>query len=248
MKKKRTSQHNRSRVLTREQVRSLDKIAIESFGISGLVLMENAGRSCALEAVSMLGGAKGGEVAIFCGKGNNGGDGFVVARHLSNNGAAVRVFLTTGACKVLRRGGDAAVNLNIILKMGLQVTEITDKAGIKAAVEDSSRADLIVDALLGTGTEGEVRGLFCSLICAINEVGRPVLGVDLPSGLDCDTGLPLGCAVRCSRTVTFVMPKRGFQNPESIDYTGEVKVADIGIPRKLVIGMFTPTRRSRSRE
>ncbi len=220
--------------LTREQVRELDRLAIESFGVRGLILMENAGGACAREAVDLLGDAAGKTVAIFCGKGNNGGDGFVIARHLSNRGADVRVVLTGATEELLGREGDAATNLNIVVKMQLPLTEVLDADGIGNAVSDSKDADLLVDALLGTGVTGALRGIFRPLIEAVNTLKKPVLAVDLPSGLDSDTGAVLGSALRCKRTVTFAGVKRGFLNPEAAEYTGKVKVADIGIPRSLI--------------
>ncbi len=220
--------------LTREQVRELDRLAVEEFGMPGIILMENAGGACAREAVDMLGGAAGKTVAVFCGRGNNGGDGFVIARHLFNRGADVCVVLTAATEELLKEDSDASTNLNTIVKMRLPLTEILVEEGIDNAVKDSKDADLLVDALLGTGITGELRGVFRPLIEALNALKKPVLAVDLPSGLDSDTGAVLGSALRCKRTVTFAGVKRGFLNPEAAPYTGEVKVADIGIPRSLI--------------
>ncbi len=221
-------------ILTRDQVRKIDRLAIESYGVPGVILMENAGRACADEALDMLGRAAGKRVAVFCGKGNNGGDGFVIARHLSNGGADVHIFLAASAEDVLASEGDAAVNLKIVLNMGIPVTEIHQKGHIHDVAIQAGKTDLLVDALLGTGIKGEVRGLFAPLIKGLNRLETNRIGVDLPSGLDCDEGVPLGCAMRCDRTVTFVGAKRGFENPESVEYTGKVTVADIGLPKKIV--------------
>jgi len=221
-------------LVTRQQARELDRIAIEQYGIKGLILMENAGRACAREALDMLGAPEGTIVAVLCGTGNNGGDGFVIARHLSNAGCAVEAYLVGEIDSVLRAAGDAAVNLEIALNMGIPVKEIRDDAGVEAALDSAASADLIADALLGTGASGEVRGLFRPLIEGINAIGAPVLAVDVPSGLDCDTGEPLGVAVRADRTITFVLNKRGFPRPAAEPYVGRVGVAEISVPRSVI--------------
>ena len=215
----------------------MDGAAIEGYGVRGLILMENAGRACADEAEAMLCHADGKNVSIFCGPGNNGGDGFVVARHLANRGAQVRSFLLGAADEVLRRGTDASTNLEIALKMGIALEELKTKEGIAAAARGSAGADLIVDAMLGTGLRGAVQPPFTWAIDALNVLGRPILAVDVPSGLDCNTGRPLGTAIRAARTVTFVLNKRGFARPEARPYTGEVKVAEISVPRSLIESM-----------
>jgi NAD(P)H-hydrate epimerase len=219
---------------TREQVRELDRIAIGQYGLPGLMLMENAGHRCALHAADMLGGAAGKKVAVLCGPGNNGGDGFVLARHLTNWGAQVRVILLGQTSRVLEGAGETSVNLDIILKMGIPVREAPcgdDFARELAACQD---AQLLVDALLGTGLTGSVREPFLCAISGVNAAGRPVLAVDVPSGLDCNTGRPLGAAVRADRTVTFVLNKIGFTAPGAAEFTGRVEVAEISIPRRLI--------------
>jgi NAD(P)H-hydrate epimerase len=233
---------------TRNQARELDKAAIDAVGVKGLILMENAGRACAAEAVHMLRGAgaaddegpplargaAGKRVVVFCGMGNNGGDGFVVARHLHNWGAQVGTVLLGGISDALRKAGDAAVNLEIALNMDIPVVEVADAAQARAAAQEAGAADLLVDALLGTGLDRDVGEPYRALIEGINKLGSPVLAVDVPSGLDCDTGRALGCAVRAAVTVTFVLPKRGFACPGAAEYTGEIKVAEISVPRGLI--------------
>jgi hydroxyethylthiazole kinase-like uncharacterized protein yjeF len=220
---------------TREQVRELDRMAIEHYGISGLILMENAGHRCALAAAEMLGGAHGKRVTVLCGGGNNGGDGFVIARHLTNWGADVTVLLLAEINNVLRRGGDASVNLEIVLNMDIPLHEVADAERFQRSFAPCLDADLLVDALLGTGAQGAVRDPFATAIRAVNASGRPVLAVDVPSGLDCNTGQPLGEAVRADRTVTFVLSKVGFAVPGAEAFTGQVQVAEISIPRDAVI-------------
>jgi hydroxyethylthiazole kinase-like uncharacterized protein yjeF len=217
------------RVMSRDEVRQVDAWAIEQIGVPGVVLMENAGRSGAELVRQKLADVDRPQVCLFCGTGNNGGDGFVIARHLLNAGVSVRVVLCGARDKVR---GDARINLKILERLGHPVELLVP------GVEDlpvhvgafAGEADLIVDALFGTGLRGELSPEFLSLIEAINSLGRPILAVDIPSGLDCDTGLPLGAAVRAAWTVTFVAMKRGFlASPEAARYTGEVYVASIGI-------------------
>ena len=209
--------------LTREQVRDVDRRAIDDYGMPGLVLMENAGRNSA-ELLRTIGIH--GRVTICCGKGNNGGDGYVIARHLENAGVDVRVLLCVPPASLT---GDAKANLNIIEKGHTPI--IAPPFDWKKELAGS---DWIVDALLGTGTQGTIREPFVSAINAINSAGCNVFAIDLPSGLDCDTGQPLGVCVRANHTATFVARKFGFDIPGTADWTGAVHVIDIGVPRSLL--------------
>ncbi|HET6425229.1 MAG TPA: NAD(P)H-hydrate epimerase [Planctomycetaceae bacterium] len=215
------------RSLTRAEVRDVDRRAIEDYGLPGVVLMENAGRNAA--AVLLSQGITG-PVAICCGKGNNGGDGFVIARHLDNAGIAVKVLLTHDP---LQYTGDAAVFLNVIQRARLPLCRMPDSARNEWQHELQS-AEWIVDALLGTGLTGEVREPYITPINAINVSGKNVFAIDLPSGMDTDTGQPLGTCVRATRTVTFVARKIGFDQPGAEQWTGSVDVVDIGVPRALL--------------
>lgn len=221
------------RKCTREQIRELDRRAIEEYGIPGIILMENAGRGAAYVAASMLGGAAGKRVAIFCGKGNNGGDGFVIARHLHNLGARAQLALAFQP-ETSELDSDAGVNLNIARKMGLPFVVAESGVGLEDAALLARNADLIVDALLGTGLSGDVREPYLGLIRLINAADKPVLCVDIPSGLDSNTGHVPRAAVRATRTVTFVMPKVGFDLSEGPAHVGRLSVIDIGAPRELV--------------
>lgn len=207
---------------------------MERFGISGLVLMENAGSAAARHIVAALEGQSRKAICIVAGAGNNAGDGFVVARHLANADIAVCVL----ACAMPRDpGSDAAANLAIIQKMALPVEFLNELPGgqVRARIEEAARnATLVVDALLGTGTSGPPREPIRSVIEAINGAGRPIFALDIPSGLDCDTGEPLGLAVRAAQTITFAAFKKGFLNPRSQDYTGRVSLASIGIKAELL--------------
>ena len=211
------------RSLTREQVRDVDRRAIDDNGMLGLVLMENAGRNSA-ELLRSLGIH--GRVTICCGKGNNGGDGFVIARHLENAGVDVKVLLCVPPSSLT---GDAKTNLGILEKA---------KTPILAPPfdwrDELAGSDWIVDALLGTGTQGTIREPFVSAIAAINSAKGKIFAVDLPSGLDCDTGQPLGVCVRADQTATFVARKMGFDIPGATELTGLVHVIDIGVPRSLL--------------
>ncbi len=209
--------------LSRQQAREIDQRAIREHGMTGLVLMENAGRGCA-ELLERLG--IDGPVSICTGKGNNGGDGYVIARHLDNAGRLVRV---VSAVDPSALEGDAAVN-HQVWKSGGGAVEVVPVGGWDAAVRGS---DWIVDALLGTGIGGEVRSPFVEAIDAINGSGGRVLAIDLPSGLDCDTGDRLGRCVRACHTATMVAAKRGLVAEGANEWTGEIHVVDIGIPRSL---------------
>lgn len=215
--------------LTRDQVRELDRRAIDEYGVAALVLMENAGRGVAAKLFEL---GINGPVSIFCGGGNNGGDGFVIARHLDLRKVDLRVVMCADP-NALK--GDALANYQIIARSGLKIDRFVDVAqGQRAA----GSADWIVDALVGTGARGEPRSTLAEAIDAINLAGRPVMAVDIPSGLDCDTGEPAARTVLATHTCTFVAAKPGFFAPGADRYTGQVHVVDIGAPRKLVEEML----------
>jgi len=217
------------RIVSRAEVRAVDAWAIDEIGVPGVALMENAGRSCAELIVERLAGTDEPAVCIFCGTGNNGGDGYVIARHLLNAGFKVRVVLCGRREKV---AGDARINLDAVERLGHKVDLLDPASGdTEAQVRKlAGQADMIVDALFGTGLQGPLRGDYHVLVDALNALERPILAVDIPSGLDCDTGRPLGTAIRAVCTVTFVAVKRGFAaGAEAGQYTGEVYVASIGV-------------------
>ncbi|QDT35717.1 NAD(P)H-hydrate epimerase [Stratiformator vulcanicus] len=218
----------KSQPLTREQVREVDRIAIEDFGMPGLVLMENAGRNCAELLRSKL---SGGTVTICCGKGNNGGDGFVIARHLLNQGYDIRLLVFADPSGL---AGDAKVNYEIARRMDADICIFDSNQPTAEIAEALGGADWIVDALLGTGTSGELREPFPAIHAAINASRANVFAVDIPSGLDCDSGQPLGTTVRADVTATFVAEKLGFRNEAARELTGEVHVIDIGAPHMII--------------
>lgn len=213
--------------LTRDQSREVDRIAIEQYGLPGLVLMENAGRGAA-ELLLSLGVA--GRVVICCGKGNNAGDGFVIARHLAIRGHEVSLLLFAPTEGIT---GDAAINLRVVEQMDLPRRSVSTDSDWEFARAELAKADWVVDALLGTGTQGAVREPFLSAILVINAAGKRVLAVDLPSGLDCDTGATLGECIRATITATFVARKTGFDAPAAQPFLGAIEVISIGAPRQI---------------
>ena len=212
--------------LTRAQVREVDRLAIEGYHVPGIVLMENAARAVSEAACGLMIDFRVNRALIFCGGGNNGGDGLAAARLLHNRGAEVTVALTIDASKYK---GDALVNWRIVEAMRLPVQPAMP------AMIGGWGDGLIIDAIFGTGLTEPPRDPFPSLAAAIADSENPVLAVDMPSGLDCDSGKPLGsAAVVSDRTVTFVAQKLGFANSDAAAYTGEIIVGDIGCPRECV--------------
>jgi NAD(P)H-hydrate epimerase len=220
--------------LTRAQVREFDRRAIATYGVPGVVLMENAGRGCA-EWLMRLNPQRQ-PVVILCGPGNNGGDGFVIARHLDNAGWPVRVHLFAPPYR--DPTSEAAINYHILRssQMGLNhyLPETLDVTQLSPLRTEFAAAGWIVDALFGTGLSKPLGPPFDRLVQMVQDSGKPVFAVDIPSGLDCDTGEPLGACIRAKHTATFVAVKRGFLNPRSGAWTGEVQVIDIGAPRVLL--------------
>jgi NAD(P)H-hydrate epimerase len=218
------------KVVTAEIMRRLDERAIREIGVPGVVLMENAGRGTARAIAEKFPEALRGRVVVLAGRGNNGGDGFVVARVLRDQGAAVEVFLLAQLDDVT---GDARVFLNAARACGVPVREFPDRDRLpdEFRLDD---ADLIVDALLGTGLSKEATGAVAEAIARVNASDAWVVAVDLPSGLSADTGRPLGDAVRADLTVTFGLMKLAHVTYPGLDCCGEVVLVDIGIPARVV--------------
>lgn len=217
-----------SAIMTRDQVRAIDAWAINTLGIPGVVLMENAGRSCAELIVDKLQDIAEPKVCIFCGTGNNGGDGYVIARHLINSGLRVSVVVCGDRAKIK---GDAKTNLDILEQMDQPIERLNPADGNIADRIGSctADADMLVDSLFGTGLRGQVSDEYKQVVESMNACPCPILAVDIPSGLDCDSGEPLGAAIEATWTVTFVAVKRGFRSADAASYTGEIFVASIGI-------------------
>jgi len=217
-------------VVTAAQMRAMDQITIEDAGIAGVVLMENAGRGVAELARDVYADLDGGPVAVVCGRGNNGGDGFVIARCLSGWGIDTYCILVGARDGV---GGDALTQLDAVDMLGIDVIELSESWN-KDAEALLDAAPLIVDAILGTGLEAEVRGLARQVIDRINQAEAMIVAVDLPSGISSDTGWVMGRAVMADLTVTFALPKRGLLIHPGCDYAGELAVIDIGIPPDVI--------------
>jgi hydroxyethylthiazole kinase-like uncharacterized protein yjeF len=215
-------------VMSRDEVRAFDAWAINELGIPGVVLMENAGRSCAEFIREKLSGVTKPKVCIFCGTGNNGGDGYVIARHLLNSGFEVVVVICGDRNRIK---GDAKINLDILEKLGQLIEQLNlDEENIAERVKNYvSGASMLVDGIFGTGLSGQLGDEYKQLIESINAQGIPILAVDIPSGLDCDTGQPLGAAIKANYTVTFVVVKKGFAAAKANTYTGKIFVASIGV-------------------
>ena len=216
------------KVVTAEQMRELDRKAIEERGVPSLELMERAGRAVAEAAWRMSEGCADRPIVVVCGGGSNGGDGLVAARWLAEMGRRPEVLLAASGEELK---DDARANLERLQERGLRATEVRDVEAVRRAC---SQASVVVDALLGTGLSGALRGLAPEVIEAINDACRPVLAVDLPSGLHADSGKPLGYAVVAQETVTMGLPKLGLFMWPGADYAGRVTVADIGFPADLV--------------
>ena len=220
-------------IVTARQMQELDKKTIQDIGIPGAVLMENAGRGTFEQMLRHFPDISDRKVVVIAGKGNNGGDGFVIARYLLNHQIAVKVILLA---KIENVAGDAAFNLHAFRRMGGEIREMTDEKTWQAALPELKRAGLIVDAIFGTGLASEINGLPYQAIEDINKTDIPVVAVDLPSGLDATSGNVLGIAVRARLTCTFGLAKRGLVIYPGLSFAGKLEIIDIGIPQSLVLG------------
>jgi len=223
-------------ILNREQSRQVDTLAIERYGMTGLVLMENAGRGAAeiIRRIYINEYRALGPIVICCGKGNNGGDGFVVARHLDMHRVPVRVLLFADPAKL---AGDAASNYEIIRRADIPIEVFNPAYGALDTMRlglSIFDARIIVDALLGTGSRGELLPPFNQLLELIHRLTTCKVALDIPSGLDCDTGEAAAHTIRADHTLTFVARKPGFLQASAQEYVGKVHVVDIGVPRKLL--------------
>ena len=230
--------------LTREQSSAIDKIAIEQFGIAGVVLMENAGRNCAEEILDLLPAdlpRAECRILIACGSGNNGGDGFVIARHLSNAGCRVKVVLFAEESRI---GGDARTNLDILLKTSVPC-ESFDERWTESEISERFKSfedgptNCFVDCWLGTGSVGSPRKPLDRVIPIANRLNALRIAIDIPTGLNCTTDLSGSLVFKADVTLTMVARKTVFQKPAAQEFIGEVRVVDIGIPPevlKCVIG------------
>lgn len=213
-------------ILTSKQIRDMDRLAFELYNIPTIILMENAAISVVNEILKKIDNMENPKVNIFAGKGNNGGDGFAIARHLFQKNIEVNIFVTD----VENLKGDALINFNIVKALGIPVKQIFELEELQNITE----ADVNVDCLLGTGIKGEVRGITKDIIEFLNIHSKYTLSVDIPSGIDADCGKVCGNAVRANKTVTFAYVKQGLILNPAIEYVGELVVTDIGLPGNLL--------------
>lgn len=219
------------KVVTAEEMRNIDSQTINEVGIPGAVLMENAGLGVVHAIVNDFPASEFNRVSIFVGKGNNGGDGLVVARHLIKRGYNVNIYILSESEKF---SGDALINLQIAQKMNLPMQFILSEEQLTLHKDIISHSDIIVDSIFGTGLKGAVRGLAGDVIEFLNSTGIPIIAIDLPSGLDADFGKVEGACIRADLTVTMALPKRGLLLFPGAKYVGNLDVADIGIPDGIV--------------
>ncbi|RPJ80195.1 MAG: NAD(P)H-hydrate dehydratase [Deltaproteobacteria bacterium] len=218
-------------LVTADEMRKMDQDTIENFGLPGRLLMENAGRGATRMLIKKFPEVKGKKVGIAAGSGNNGGDGFVIARCIKEYGADVTVFVLSETKKIR---GDAKTNLNLLSLLDIPVYEIPDKEIFEKHQSLLAQQEIWVDAILGTGLRSEVNGFFHHVIQFINNSQTFVFAVDIPSGLDSDTGQPHGVSIQADATATFGFAKTGHMLYPGTDYTGELCVVDIGIPTPIV--------------
>jgi NAD(P)H-hydrate epimerase len=222
------------RILNAAQMREADRFAIEDIGIASLVLMENAGRQVVAAMEAAYETELDGRVAVLCGRGNNGGDGFVVARTLIQRGIDTSVFVI-GAVSDVR--GDARTNLDILGRLGLTVVEINDEQTWELHFSEISQCTLIVDAMFGTGLKTPLTGMLETVVADVNAAGIPIVAVDLPSGLSADTPRVIGDCIDASMTVALGAPKLPLVLPPGEGHAGDVVIADIGIPIEVLNGL-----------
>ena len=218
------------KIVTSQEMKELDRKAIENYGISGLVLMENAGLKVFENLKNIYSDLINKKVIIFAGSGNNGGDSFVVARHLCNYGVKVKVILLCSFNKIV---GDAKTNINIIDKMGIELNEILTYKSLELE-EIFQESDILIDAILGTGLRGEVTGLKAKMINAMNKSGKEIVAIDIPSGLNADTGRIEGICIKANHTITLALPKIGLLIYPGASCVGELIIDDISIPHSLL--------------
>lgn len=225
------------RILNAAQMREADRYTIDEIGIPSLVLMENAGRQVVAAIEAAYDARLGGRVAVLCGRGNNGGDGFVVARTLAQRGVDAAVFVI-GAVADIR--GDARINLDILGRLNVTVVEIGDEQTWELHFSEISQCSLIVDAMFGTGLKAPLGGMLETIVADLNAAGIPIVAVDLPSGLSADSPHLIGDCIDASMTVTLAAPKLPLVLPPAEAHAGDVVIADIGIPSDVLDGLDGP--------
>ena len=225
------------RILNAAQMREADRYTIEDIGIPALVLMENAGRQVVAALEAAYESRLDGRVAVLCGRGNNGGDGFVVARTLIQRGVDAAVFVVGSVADVR---GDARINLDILGRLGVTVVEIGDEQTWELHFSEISQCTLIIDAVFGTGLTSALGGMMETVVADVNASGIPIGSVDLPSGMSADTPHLIGDCIDASMTVTLAAPKLPLVLPPGEAHAGDVVIADIGIPSDVLDGLEGP--------
>ncbi len=225
------------RILNSAQMKEADRRTIDDIGIPSLVLMENAGRQAVAAMEAMYGDLLERQVAVLCGRGNNGGDGFVVARTLAQRGVDVSVFLIGRVAEVR---GDARINLDILGRLSVSVVEIADSQAWELHFSEVSDCTLIVDAIFGTGLNAPISGYIESVVTDVNASGIPVVAIDLPSGLSADSADSIGPSIEAGLTITLAAPKIPLVLPPAETHAGDIVIADIGIPSEVLESLDGP--------
>ncbi|MCC6545238.1 MAG: NAD(P)H-hydrate dehydratase [Nitrospirae bacterium] len=217
-------------IATAQEMNNIDRRTGDEYGIPTLLLMENAASGITRAVEQMLVSISGKRITVMCGRGNNGGDGLASARQLHNLGASVTVYLLSDTADFK---SEPAINLNIALKMGIEVNE-KGKYSLRTLSSRLRHSHMIIDAMIGTGLASAVKEEYMEVIELINSSKRPVIAVDIPTGINSDTGEVMGAAIRATATVTFALPKRGHYLYPGPDYTGKLQITDISIPAAAV--------------
>ena len=219
------------KIATPLQMNEIDSFAINKVGIPGIVLMENAALRLLDEILADLRSIGGKKVVILAGKGNNGGDAFAAARHLVVRGYEIEVYVTAEKESIT---GDARINYDILTAMGIETLKLNSACQLGALGLSLGSADLIIDGIFGTGFKGKIEGIIADVIGLVNSSGKRVLSIDIPSGVNGETGKVGGGCIKADKTVTFALPKVGLVVHPGCDHTGELVIADIGIPPKAI--------------
>ena len=221
-------------LVTAREMQQMDQETIQKIGLPGRILMENAGSGAFRFMRRLFPDLAEKSVGVVAGRGNNGGDGFVMARYLSQKSIAVKVYLL---CEKDRVQGDAKANLDLLAPLGIPVVEIPDAGDFKKQKAAMRRHDIWVDAIFGTGLNSDVRGHYKAVILYLNALKKPILAVDIPSGLNADNGQVCGVCIKAQATATFAFPKIGHMVYPGAAYTGELEIIDIGIPAMIADGV-----------
>lgn len=225
--------------VTIEQMRGIDRLMVEEAGVSVLMMMENAARNTAVLSKKILGGSvKGKKITVLGGKGNNCGDGLGASRHLINFGADVTVILATNPREL---GEHALTQFNILKKTSAQIIS-WDNANKKKIKDILNNSDLLIDALLGFSLKGNPREPIAEIIRNANESGVPILAVDIPSGLEGNSGKAYEPTIKAQTTLTLALPKIGMMKEIAREYVGDLYAGDIGVPKKVydMLGIDVP--------